>query len=187
MDKRISIGIDMDSTLNNLNEAWIECYNKEYGDILTVKDVKEWEIHKFLKPECGKRIYEYLYSKDFFYNLDIQPHAKEVTEWLSQYADLYIPTAYSYQTCLDKGRWQLKHLPHIPIENLIFINNKSLLRLDYLLDDGLHNANGFNGKFVVFDNGYPYNQDAEDKFDRVYDWLDAQQYFENEFKKIGIL
>jgi 5'-nucleotidase len=172
------ISLDLDSTLNTLDTEWFSIYNKDYNDNLTREDIVRWETHTIVKPECGNKIYDYLLTPKFFRNLGIKPHAKEVTEWLSQYFDLYIVTAYHPKTCLDKAEWVEHYLPHIPIKNIIFCNFKGLIHTDYLIDDGGHNIldfseNNKSGLPIVFD--APWNKYLENKFIRVYDWLEIKE------------
>ena len=67
------IGIDLDSTLNNLDKVWLDRYNNDYND--NIKEWSQWDMEKIVKPECGKKIYNYLHEKNFFLNLDIQPNS----------------------------------------------------------------------------------------------------------------
>ena len=171
------LGIDLDTTLNNLIDIWLERYNKEYGDKL--KEYPTWDIDKWVKPECGKKIFNYLHEPNFFYNLDIRENAKEVIEYLSKHFDIYIVTAYTADTCFDKARWVNKYLPNFDIKNIIFCNDKSVLNLDYLIDDGPHNIVGFKQTGIVYD--MPYNRYLENydwlTFPRVYDWMDIKNLF----------
>lgn len=159
----------------------MERYNKDYNDNL--KSHPEWDIIKAVKKECGEKIFDYLSEPGFFYNLDIQKDAKEVVDYLSKYYDLYVVTAYLSETCVDKSKWIEKHDLTIPKENIIFINDKSILTLDYLIDDGPHNINNFGGFGIVYD--MPYNQqNSLDKkpFARVKNWKQIKDLFEKEVK-----
>ena len=48
MKKRKKIGIDLDSTLNNLNDVWLDRYNKDYND--DIKHFEKWDATYNLKP-----------------------------------------------------------------------------------------------------------------------------------------
>lgn len=178
MKNRKKIGIDLDSTTNNLNEIWVKRYNKDYNDNLTQKNIIKWEIDEIVKPECGKKIFNYLHEPNFFYNLNIKNGAKETIEFLSKNHDLYIVTAYSSDTCLDKTNWIKKHDLRINEKNVIFINDKSLLDLDYLIDDGPHNFTNFKGIGLVFDMPYNKHIKSTDKLKRVRNWTEVRKFFE---------
>lgn len=175
MEKRGKIGIDLDSTLNNLERVWVERYNKDYNDNL--KNWTRWEIDEIVKPECGKKIFDYLHEPGFFYNLDIKKGAKDVVDFLSKHYELYVVTAYTPDTCVDKANWIKKHNLAIDQKNIIFMNNKGLLDLDYLIDDGPHNFEEFKGTGLIFD--MPYNKNMEENANRVRvkTWKDVLDFF----------
>lgn len=184
MEKLKKIGIDLDSTLNNLVEVWVKKYNEEYDDNLTSKKIIKWEMDELVKPECGKKIFNYLHDPMLFYNLDIKDGAKKTIDFLSKNYELYIVTAYTPDTCLDKSNWIKKHKLKINDKNVIFINNKSLLDLDYLIDDGPHNFEHFTGTGLVFD--MPYNRHVNgDNLKRVKTWKDIRKFFDSEVKKLN--
>lgn len=170
-----TVGIDLDTTLNNIEEMWLQLYNKDYNDNLSPDQLLDWDITKFIKPECGRKIYDYLNLPNFFYELDIKPYAKEAVEWLSEYFNLYIVTSYTPNVCVDKARWVEKHLPFINQRNIIFCNNKGALNFDYLIDDGGHNLESFKQTGIVFD--MPYNRYLMN-YRRAYNWLDIKMIFE---------
>lgn len=179
MDKK-SIGIDLDSTLNCLEQRWIiERYNQDFSDNLTREDMFCWEVETYIKSECGKNIYNYLQEPNFFKTLGIKPHAQEVTKWLSQYFDLYVVTAYTPKVCVDKAGWIEDHFPHISQKNIIFCNSKGLIHTDLLIDDGGHNILEYHegnksGLPIIFD--APWNRYLKNDFLRVYDWLEVKEY-----------
>lgn len=182
---RPSIGLDLDTCLNNLDEEWLRMYNEDYNDNLTPEDLLTWDTYKYVKPECGKKIYDYIMRPGFFLWLSPKPYTQQVTEWLSKYADLYIVTAYSPQTCLEKVLWIKKHYPWIPERNIMFVNDKGKVLLDYLVDDGPHNVEAFKGKSILLD--MAYNRYLGDKYVRVKDYLGVETFFYNEFKELNLL
>lgn len=168
----LKVGIDLDDVCNNLVEVWLSRYNSDYNDNVKIEDIKTWDIGDYTK--AGKDFYKYLGDGETFKNLSIKDGAAETIEKLCKQHEVYIVTAnasYNTGVCDDKVNFIKKFMPFFPIKNIIFINNKSLLDLDVLIDDGLHNFEGFKGKKVVFDR--PWNQDYSKpiKYDwRVVDW-----------------
>lgn len=169
------IAIDLDTTLNNLEEVWLNRYNEDYDDNL--KEFGHWNVEKNIKKECGIKIYDYLLEPNFFYNLNIKPNAKNVVEKLNNKHELYIVTAYHPATCVDKVKWVNKHLPFFNSKNVIFCNNKSLINADYLIDDGPHNILGFKQKSIIIDMPYNRHVKLNDRRVRVNNWLDIKKYF----------
>ena len=178
-----TLGIDLDTTLNNLNEVWLSRYNEEYKDDL--KSYATWDIHKHVKEECGDNIFKYLHEPKFFYNLDIRDKARSVFEYLSSYFEIYIVTAYTADTCVDKVEWVKKHLPNFNYKNIIFCNDKSVLNLDYLIDDGHHNILGFKQTGIVYDMEYNRHLEYNDWYEipRVFDWMYIKNLFTEKYIK----
>lgn len=170
------IGIDLDTTLNNLSEDWLRLYNEKYNDNLP--EFKHWDCTLDVKTECGNKIFDLIKTPNFFYNLKLNDNAYDVIFELSKGFELYIVTAYFSETCVDKTNWVRKHLPYFDIKNIIFCNNKSLLNLDYLIDDGGHNIEGFKQKGIVYD--MAYNRYLVDEYTRVKNWLDIKDFFDKE-------
>ena len=124
MERKLTIAVDLDSTLNNLNHVWIVRYNQMYND--TLDCFSEWNVLNCVKPECGNKIFDILLSKDFFSNLGMQSGADEVMERLCKEHDVYIVTAYTVTTCVDKVKWIRKYLPFFDIKNVVFWNDSRL-------------------------------------------------------------
>ena len=170
-----SIGIDLDCTTNTMLTTWLERYNKDYDDNLTV--MPEWNIENFVKTECGLKIFDYLHEPGFFYNVGIQDDAVEVIKWLNSKYELYFVTAYTPDTCLDKTNWIKKHLPFFDLGKIIFSNCKGVFNLDYLIDDGPHNIIDFKQTGIIFD--YPHNRclNSQKYPNRVKNWKEIKDFF----------
>ena len=174
MERKLTIAVDLDSTLNNLNQVWITKYNEIYND--TLKCFNEWNVVNCVKPECGYKIFDILWGKDFFYNLGINDGAKYTMSMLCENHDVYIVTAYTANTCVDKVRWVQKYLPFFDINKIVFCNNKSLFKADVLIDDAPHNLESFPNTTICFD--MPYNREVKSNW-RAFSWLDINNIFDN--------
>ncbi|SFJ64822.1 5'(3')-deoxyribonucleotidase [Paenibacillus sp. UNC496MF] len=175
------IGVDLDSTLNNLDAVWLERYNKDYGDNLTKADMISWDVTHYVKPECGKKMYDYLREPGFFRNLGIQPHAAEVMSFLHEYFEVYIVSSSHPNVVADKWAWVEKHLPFIDYHHFVPLHHKHRFEMDYLIDDGPHNFDRFKGTGILID--MPYNQHLRSKYKRCTDWLDVKDYFQTLIRK----
>lgn len=170
----MKIGIDLDNVLNNLNQEWIKLYNNDYDDNLAIEDIKDWNLHKYVK--CGKEIYDYLTSS-LFNKLKPLPHSVEVTQRLSEKYELFVVTATSPEHLDVKAKWLKKYFPHIPEENLISTTKKYLVNVSILIDDAPHNIESFPNATIVLD--YAWNRDLQvsNKHTnwRVYNWLEIEE------------
>lgn len=171
------IAIDLDSTLNNLDDVWTEVISQDYSCTLTRADMKSWDASTWA-PEGCEDIFEPLKRPGWFRHLGVQPHAQEVVEWLSQHYEIFIATAYHPSTCVDKTEWIKEHFPMIDEKHIIFINPKYLLNTDYLIDDGPHNIEAFPQTGVLVD--APWNEHLGDDYPRMKDWLEIKEFFELE-------
>lgn len=52
--------VDVDDVCLDLNSVWLEDYNQVYNDNLKTEDITDWIITKFVKPECGNKIFDLL-------------------------------------------------------------------------------------------------------------------------------
>jgi 5'-nucleotidase len=164
----LTIAVDMDEVLADLVPKWLSVYNKEWDDNLVKEDLLEWDITKFVKPECGDKVYEIIMRDGFYVDLDIIPGAQEGVEALQGMGyNICIASASPRTAYADKHNWIKKHFPTIDTDNIIFTKNKSLVKADLLLDDGVHNLESFTGFKVLF--ATPWNQ-TEERFVRVNGW-----------------
>lgn len=181
--KKLSIAVDLDSTLNNLDVVWfLEDYNKFYNDNLVAEDIIDWDPLVYVKPECGNKIFDILKTPGYFYNLGIKD------KWtiagfklLCDNYDVYIVSSCKPETIVDKINWVKKHLPFFNTENFIACHPKHIINCDYLIDDGPHNFEKYENKGIVID--MPYNRKLEkDNVIRVSGWDDIVDYFTREHK-----
>jgi 5'(3')-deoxyribonucleotidase len=179
--------IDIDNTLNNLTDKWVELYNKKYNDNLLSINVNEWDISKFVKPECGKKIYDLLETPGLFLSLSPLKDSQDVMGVLTKYYDVYIVTSCLYApNCVEKYNWIKEMYPTVNLKNFITCHNKSLLKGDYIIDDNVDNIRHFNGKKLL------YNQ-SHNLFDtsvpidaiRVNSWEDIFQIFAYDNPNVG--
>src|SRR6185503_7787938 len=141
--------IDMDGVLCKTQEYWLGLYNRDYFDNLTVNDIVEWEMHKFIKPGCPPgRFYGYMDTTPKFFQ-ELEPHKGAVEgmqELLEMGHDLIITTA-TPRACptgfYDKVAWVKKHMPFFNTKCIVATHRKDVVSGDLLLDDGPQNLEPF--------------------------------------------
>ncbi|WP_066367549.1 5' nucleotidase, NT5C type [Neobacillus fumarioli] len=167
--------IDMDSVICDLMSEWHRRYNRDYDDDLTVDRLQCWESERYVKPECGLRIYDYLKEPGLFLGLKPLPFALEVLERLHNKHHIFIVTSSVSTAYAEKECWVEQHLPFIGRKNLIFAHRKDMIVGDLLFDDAPHNLLGFSatGRTAVAMD-YPYNRDVN--VPRVKSWLEFEKF-----------
>jgi len=164
---------DLDGICCNLMKKWLAEYNRDYNDNLTEADIVEWEWHRFVKPECGKRIYHYLNRPGFFLDLEPIPGCIESLNRLQHICELVVVSASPPEAAGDKIRWVRRHLPMVPRGNIVITYRKDLVRGDFMFDDAVKNLRNHPAIRILMD--YPYNRNFHDCH-RVYSWEEAEAF-----------
>lgn len=162
--------VDLDGVCADLARKWLAEYNRDWNDDLTLDRIVEWEWHRFVKPQCGTRVYHYLSRPGFFADLEPVPGAIETLAALQEQVEIVIVTASPRPAMGDKVRWVRRHLPFIPRENVVLTYRKDLVRGDFILDDAPRNLRHFQGVRILMD--YPYNRTFHEAW-RVRHWAEA--------------
>jgi 5'-nucleotidase len=97
--------IDMDSVICDLMTEWHSRYNNEYDDDLSVERLLCWNSEKYVKPECGLKIYNYLSEPGLFLGLKELPDAIDVLRRLSQKYEILIVTSSVSTAFMEKEQW----------------------------------------------------------------------------------
>lgn len=171
------IGIDVDVTLAKLNQKWLSYYNAIFDDNLTVEDIKGWEITKYVKEEAKPFMLNILNIHKFYRDLEVMEDSQRVLKHLMNKGyELFIVTdPFTRMSYKSKEDWLTENFPFIPKRNIIFTGNKSSIGLDFLIDDGAHNLETFQGLPILFD--APHNRDVA-KFFRAKNWQDIEHIFD---------
>ncbi|TYR81232.1 5'(3')-deoxyribonucleotidase [Priestia megaterium] len=174
--------IDMDSVICDLMTEWHSRYNRDYNDQLSVDKLKCWASEKYVKQECGDKIYDYLDEPGLFLQLEPLPHAIEVLKRLQQKYEILIVTSSRTYAYTEKEQWVEKHLPFIGKRNLIFTHRKDKVNGDLLFDDAPHNLIAFQstGRTAIAMD-YPYNRTVD--VPRVANWLQFETYVHTYFRE----
>lgn len=142
----LTIGIDWDDVLCDLNARAIELANKEheFNPPLALEEIDTWEntgrasvIKKYYKEQ---RLYDAQY---------VTGEAKKFMSMLCKQADVYICTAVAPDFMGTRVKQIKNAFPDFPEENIIMGFRKSLVKFDVSLDDGAHNILESKSKYPV--------------------------------------
>lgn len=182
-DIKFRIGIDQDWVLAKLTEKWVAYYNTIFNDDLKVENIKSWNIIDFVKEEAKPFMMNILNIHKFYRDLEITSDAQRViTKLFDEGHEIFIVTdPFTRMSFKSKFDWLREKLPFIPSKNFIFTGNKSAINLDFLIDDGVHNCEAFQGIPLLYD--APYNENCDDYY-RVKNWQDIEHTFVDKLEDI---
>jgi 5'(3')-deoxyribonucleotidase len=161
------IALDIDDVILDLMPQWLSKYNDDYGDKLSPKDIADWSIDLFVKPECGKKIYDYI--KEPYVFLESKPidGALAGVKWLKEkgFRVVFIsasnPNGSKEKWLRENGFWETEN-------DFYQAYDKSLIMANALLDDKPQNIQDFK-----YGQGYLFSRPWNLKFDyknRINSW-----------------
>ena len=164
-DGIITFGIDCDEVLRSLLDGMVTLYNENFGENMTRDEVKEFDVDiSFPKiMECtGETASKWFFqehSHELFRKSPALPGMKRAIETLQKYGQVIIVTYQkSYQNKLDTLNWLNDNGIHP--DGLCFLKNKTLLHLDFMIDDNDFNFIGCNAENAVLITA-PYNKELD--------------------------
>ncbi len=167
-DGIITFGIDCDEVLRSLLDGMVTLYNENFGENMTRDEVKDFNVDvsfpkvmEFTGETASKWFFQE-HSHELFLKSPALPGMKRAIETLQKYGQVIIVTYQkSFQNKMDTLNWLNDNGIHP--DGLCFLKNKTLLHLDYLIDDNPFNFWGCNIKCgILIDAPYNIDDDVED-------------------------
>lgn len=164
-DGIITFGIDCDEVLRSLLDGMVSLYNENFGENMTRDNVKDFDVDvsfpkvmEFTGETASKWFFQE-HSHELFLKSPALPGMKKAIETLQKYGQVIIVTYQkSFQNKLDTLNWLNDN--GIYPDGLCFLKNKTLLHLDWMIDDNDWNLIGCNAKNAVLITA-PYNEDID--------------------------
>ena len=152
--RKITIGVDWDDVLCDLNTRAIELANRDLGLDLKLSDITSWE-------NTGKAsvIKKYYADMELYERQYVTEEGKTFMERLQKEGEVFIITAVQPEFMGVRDNQIKKAFPDFPNENIIMGSQKHLVHFDITLDDANHNIFKSNSAFPVLFRK-PWNQDA---------------------------
>lgn len=193
------IAVDVDDVCANLIAEWLRKYNDRWNDTLTVADITEWDVDKFVKPECGKKVYHILSEPGLYDRIEPFPWALQAVTELRKLGRVIFVTSCAARSMDQKFAWLQRHgfLPfgRGSVENFIACKDKWLIAADILIDDGIHNVDAFPGAAFLVDrihnHSLPCRRERIENLacapERVAQLVDSKARLEKELGPLGWL
>lgn len=173
--RRLRIAIDMDEVMADALAEHVRRYNAAFGASLTPNDLRGRHLEECVPP-AHRAATEALIDESFFDALEPLPGCQEVVRELSDRHEVYVATAAMEVPCSfnSKLRWLRRHFPFIPLTNIVYCGDKTIIDADYLIDDRARHFTRFRGQPVLFD--APHNC-GETRYPRVRSWAEVRDFF----------
>ena len=168
-ERRLRIAVDMDEVLADSLGKQLRLYNERYDAKVSPEQLHGLELVDIVPQEQQEWVLGTLHEPGFFADLAWIPGAREAMEMLCAEHRVYIASAATEfpGSLVDKLDWVERYLPQIPRQHVIFCGDKSVLDVDYLIDDTPGHFEGLRGVGLLFD--APHNHGDERHY-RVNGW-----------------
>ena len=148
--------LDIDDTICDTVDVWLRRYRNKYKHKLYPEDITDWNLTKFVVPECGNKIYDLLKSKTLYNYIKPLPYALDGVNKLRSIGfriayvtgGLPIHSVYKYDWLKNYDFWQKG-------DAYIQTAHKELILGNILIDDNADNCNLFTGFSILIDK--PWN------------------------------
>lgn len=142
--KSLTILVDMDDTIENLSEAWVNFLNEKYGTSVKPEDITDWDMWKAFPGIKKEDVYAALFEEALWETVKPLPGAvKYLKKLIDDGNQVYIVTASHPDTVSAKmNKVLFKYFPYITYQNIIIASKKQLISGDILIDDAPHNMGG---------------------------------------------
>lgn len=173
---KMTVLVDIDDTIIQLLPSWVGYLNKHYNLDVNYKDITDWDVSKFFPSLTKVQVYKALSQEEVWKNIKPMPGAVEyLKKLIDEDFDVYLVTATDYRNVFLKFEYVIKrYFPYITWDKVIVASNKSMIKGDFLIDDGWHNLMGGSYYPILFD--APHNHNAPQyspdnrKYIRAYEW-----------------
>lgn len=155
--------VDMDDTIENLTEAWINYANKRFGTAVNAADITTWDPSEAFLSVSHEEMYALLLEDELYETVEpFEGAALYLQKLISDGHEVFIVTNSPYQVMKAKMEKVLfRHFPFIDWKHVIITGNKPIIKGDVLIDDGVHNLLGGNYAKLLFSAPHNRSFDAE--------------------------
>lgn len=179
---KLTINIDIDNVLNNLNQVWVQALNKQYSLNYQLSDIKQWDMQKTYTTLTKKQIFEPLLDDRLWRNLKPIKGSQQILNTLNNKYNVKIVTASYYKTIKVKAEWLKRYYPFLTWEQVVITKDKQSVKCDICVDDAIHNVT--NADYIGLLFNYPWNESFNEAhyfnnyIYRVHNWQDIYDSIE---------
>lgn len=162
-EKKLTILIDMDDTIECLLVEWIDWLNEQYGTNVQEDDIHDYDVSLAFPTLTKAQVFEPLMHRELWHRVKPKTGARYALERLvNDGHDVYIVTSSNFHTIESKLNDVLfMYFPYIDPAHVIVARNKQMIRGDIMIDDAPHNLVG--GDYLKIMPTAPHNREFDAK------------------------
>ena len=173
---------DIDSILNDLTTKVIDVYNSRTDKNIQLSDITTYNFYECLSKEDADGIVALFKEKELWDSLSPIKDSKWGVETLINLGHKVVFATATHECNFEwKCQWMKENFPMISTDDIIRISDKSLLRVDIMIDDCLEQLTRSYCERICLD--YPYNRNDDEDFvydiKRAYNWTDIIKFVED--------
>lgn len=136
----MTIAVDMDNVLCNLQEVIIDLFNKRHGTNYTMEDFTDYDVAQIL-PKNEAILMKTMYGEDNLYsNVKPLPGAQNAIEKLINTGhQVYVVSDVIPKTYAEKVEWLRFYFPQIDEGHIVAVKHKHMFKADILIEDNMAN------------------------------------------------
>lgn len=176
------ITIDFDETLFPTLEKVISIYNHRHNMDLSLGQITTYNLYECLDTAIVDELLDIFLDKEVYD--DLRPYdgaVKAVEKLIKQGNIIYIATATNVKNLEWKERLLQAYFPFIPKNNIIRIHQKSLLKVDVIIDDNMKHLTESFADRICFDQLWNRNPSKDYSYGiyRVNHWSEVPNIINN--------
>lgn len=173
----LTILVDVDNVLEDLNTAWVNAINEKYGTSVIPNEIFDWDIQKFFPTLTRNQVFSPLHTEEFWENLKpLNGSQKYLKQLIEDGHKIVIVTSAHPDTIAHKHKFISRNFPFIPFKNTIITSQKQLICGDVMIDDAPHNLKNGSYRGILMSASHNINYDAEaNGFIRLNSWAKIYQ------------
>jgi 5'(3')-deoxyribonucleotidase/uncharacterized protein with PQ loop repeat len=173
--ERLRVAIDMDEVIADAFGKYRRTVDEVIGAALERRRLEGRSFDEVIPPEELDAARRLLEDPGFFRDLEVIEGSREVIGELAMRYEVYIASSAMEvpSSFAAKYAWLRENFPFIPPSHMVFCGDKSILNVDYLIDDSPRHFERFRGTPLLF--SAPHNV-AERRFRRVANWKEVREH-----------
>ena len=155
--------VDIDNTINNLQESVIKQFNKKHKTKYVLDDFQDYNVENVLPVKEAVAMKDMYIKHGVYDNVKPLAGSQDVLQKLiSEGHQVYLVTDSHPAIFEEKVQWVKHFFPFIGSEHIVAMKHKNLFRCDLMIEDNIQNIlSGVHYHRVCLD--YAWNQKVHDE------------------------